>query len=161
MCFTSLESFHAASTEIYGSYPYTSIPRAAAAFATRIPIAPRPITPSFLPRSSVPANRFFSFSAIFSRSSFCLSDRTQYIPPTMSLAASSIPAITSSFTPFALAPGVLNTAIPCSEHFPRGMLLTPAPALPITQSLSENSISCITALLTRIASASSILSVCA
>ena len=40
-----------------------------------------------------------------------------------------LPARTSSFTPFAFAPGVLNTTIPFSAHFSRGILLTPAPAL--------------------------------
>ena len=35
---------------------------------------------------------------------------------------------TSSFTAFALAPGVLKTTIPCSVHLSTGILLTPAPA---------------------------------
>ena len=61
-------------------------------------------------------------------------------------------AITSSFTPLALAPGVLNTTIPFSAHASTGMLLTPAPARAITFTLSGSSMSCIFALLTRIAS---------
>ena len=36
--------------------------------------------------------------------------------------------ITSSFTALALAPGVLNTAMPASEQRSKGMLLTPEPA---------------------------------
>ena len=35
---------------------------------------------------------------------------------------------TSSFTAFALAPGVLNTTTPASAHLSSGMLFTPAPA---------------------------------
>ncbi len=82
-------------------------------------------------------------------------DCTQLIPPTMSREANIRPAITNSFTPLALAPGVLNTTIPSSAHFSRGILLTPAPALAIALRLFPNSISCITALLTKITSASS------
>ena len=143
----------AESTDTYGSYPYTSMPRCVAAFATSTPIAPRPITPSFFPCNSCPANAFFAFSAslaMFPSSSFSC---TQLMPPMISLDASSIPAITSSFTPFALAPGVLNTTIPCSAHFSSGILFTPAPALAIAFRSVANSISCIAALLTRIASA--------
>ena len=64
------------------------------------------------------------------------------------LAESNIPAITSSFTAFAFAPGVLKTTIPFSAHFSSGILLTPAPALAIASRLSGNSISCISWLLT-------------
>ena len=88
---------------------------------------------------------------IFSSEAFSF---TQLMPPSISLAASSIPQITISFTPFALAPGVLKTTMPFSAHFSSGILLTPAPALATATSLSENSISCIDALRTRIASAS-------
>ena len=42
----------------------------------------------------------------------------------------SSPTITSSFTAFALAPGVLNTTTPRSDSSATGMLLTPAPARP-------------------------------
>lgn len=84
---------------------------------------------------------------------------TQLIPPTISLAASSIPAITSSFTPFAFAPGVLNTTIPSSAQRSSGILFTPAPARAIAFKFSPNSISCILALRTRITSASAAFSV--
>ena len=94
-------------------------------------------------------------------SSFSAFSTTQSIPPTISLDERSIPAITSSLTPFAFAPGVLNTAIPSSVHLSTGILFTPAPALAIAIRLSEKSISCIFALLTRIPEASSILSVLA
>ena len=81
------------------------------------------------------------------------------MPPTTSLAAKSIPHITSSFTPFAFAPGVLNTTIPASAHRSSGILFTPAPALAIARRFFENSISPIAADLTMIASASFMLSV--
>ena len=68
-------------------------------------------------------------------------------------------AITSSFTEFALAPGVLNTTIPSSEHLSTGILLTPAPALAIATKSPENSVSCKEAERTKSASASDILSV--
>ena len=41
------------------------MPRLMAVLATFAPMAPSPITPSFLPISSVPAKFFFSFSAVF------------------------------------------------------------------------------------------------
>ena len=41
---------------------FLAIPSATAAFATIAPIAPSPITPSFLPLISVPANAFLAFS---------------------------------------------------------------------------------------------------
>ena len=144
--------------EMYGSYPYTSIPREIAALATLTPIAPRPITPSFFPAISVPANLFFSFSVFFATSASSLADFAHSMPPAMSLAASNIPAITSSFTPLALAPGVLNTTIPCSAHFSNGILFTPAPALAIAFNEAGSSKSCMAALLTRTASASAKLS---
>ena len=88
------------------------MPSAAAAFATFCPIAPRPMTPSFLPRISVPANAFFAFSAVFAMSASAALAFTHSIPPMTSRLASSIAASTSSFTPFAFAPGVLNTTMP-------------------------------------------------
>ena len=127
---------------------------ATAALATLTPMAPRPMTPSFLPMISVPAKFFFSFSAAFAISAMSLDAFTHSIPPTTSLAANSIPAITSSFTPLALAPGVLNTTTPCSAHLSRGILLTPAPALATARSFSGISISCMDALLTNMPSAS-------
>ena len=159
ICFIFLESLHAAFTEINGSYPKTSSPSEAAAFATSAPIAPSPITPSFFPFISPPAKFFFPFSTSFAIVSESLMLLVHSIPPTTSLAAKSIPQITSSFTPFAFAPGVLNTTIPASAHRSRGILFTPAPALAIARRFSEKSMSPIAADLTIIASASSILSV--
>ena len=83
-CLTARLRFQAPSTDIYGSYPYTSIPRLTAAFATFTPIAPSPITPNLLPSISVPANFFLAFSAlfaIFSSSAFSL---THLAPPMIS-----------------------------------------------------------------------------
>ena len=117
-------------------------------------MAPSPITPSFLPSISFPAKLLFSFSTSLERPSAPLFACTQLIPPTTSRAASKSPAITSSLTAFALAPGVLNTTIPCSAHLSRGMLFTPAPALATARRLSPKSIDFISALLTRTASAS-------
>ena len=81
------------------------------------------------------------------------------MPPTTSLDASKRPAITSSLTPLALAPGVLNTTIPLSAHLSSGILLTPAPARAIALTFVPSSISCILALLTSTTSASLISSV--
>ena len=156
----SRDRFHAASTEMYGSYPYTSMPRCVAAFATSCPIAPSPMIPSFFPLISQPANFFFCFSAVFAMSPSSLSLFTHSIPPAISRDASSIPASTSSLTPFALAPGVLKTTIPCSAQSASGMLLTPAPALATARRLFGSSMPCMAALLTRTASAPSRLSVC-
>ena len=135
------------------------MPRATAALATNTPIAPRPITPSFLPCISVPAKAFLAFSIVLLIFSSALLSATHCIPPRISLAASNIPATTISLTPLALAPGVLKTTIPLSAHLSSGMLLTPAPALATAKRLSDKSNSCIDALLTRTASASAKLSV--
>ncbi len=131
------------------------MPSLVAALATLTPMAPRPMTPNFFPSISFPANAFLAFSTSFAMVASSLCSFTQSIPPMISLEAKSIPAITNSFTPLALAPGVLNTTIPCSAHLSRGILFTPAPALPMAFKDGSNSISCITALLTKIASAPS------
>ncbi|MNI63548.1 hypothetical protein D3C73_1189270 [compost metagenome] len=78
----------------------------------------------------------------------------------MSREDKSNPAMTISFTPLALAPGVLNTTIPFSAHFSSGILLTPAPALAIASKLSDSSKSWTLALLTNTASASPKASTC-
>ena len=57
-----------------------------------------------------------------------VSEFTYAIPGKMPRVASSIPAITSSFTALALAPGVLNTTMPSLLYGASGTLLTPAPA---------------------------------
>jgi hypothetical protein len=67
-------------------------------------------------------------------------------------AASSMPAMTSSLTALALAPGALNTAIPRALILRTGMLLTPAPARPMALTDSGRSMSCIFAERTRMAS---------
>jgi hypothetical protein len=47
-----------------------------AALATSCPIAPRPITPSFLPFNSCPAKAFFAFSVAFAISALSLFSAT-------------------------------------------------------------------------------------
>ena len=69
--------------------------------------------------------------------------------------ASKSPATTSSFTPLAFAPGVLNATIPFFAYSSNGILLTPAPALATARRLSGTSSSCMDALLTKTASAAS------
>ena len=59
---------------------------------------------------------------------------------------------TSSLTAFALAPGVLNTTMPCSLQRFKGILLTPAPARAIANRFSGSSASSILAERTKIAS---------
>ena len=100
------------------------MPSCTAALATSTPIAPRPMTPSVLPRSSGPTKAFLPFSTAFSTSApLPLSVRTHSMPPTMSRQESSMPASTISATALAFAPGVLNTQMPASEHLSTGMLL--------------------------------------
>ena len=125
------------------------MPRSMAVFATCAPMAPRPMTPSFLPMTSRPANAFLAFStvlAMFSSSAFW---RHQSMPPTMSRLPSISAHTTSSFTAFAFAPGVLNTTMPSSAQRSSGMLFTPAPARAMAHKVSENCMSCMAALRTR------------
>ena len=135
------------------------MPKLMAALAIFAPMAPSPMTPSFLPSISVPANFFFSFSAAFATSGLSVCDFTHSIPPTTSRDANNIPQRTSSFTALELAPGVLKTTTPFFASSSRGILLTPAPALTTAKRLSENSMECISALLTKIPCASLISSV--
>jgi hypothetical protein len=66
------------------------------------------------------------------------------------------PAITSSFTAFAFAPGVLNTGMPRLLSLATGMLFVPAPARPTQSTLSGTAMSCILNERNRIASGSEI-----
>ena len=122
------------------------MPSASAALATSAPMAPRPTTPSFLPLISPPANELLPFSTSLPTLS----------PSPLSVLAHSMagmtfreeisrPAMTSSLTALAFAPGVLNTTMPCSLHLSSGILLTPAPARAIASRLSGSSISCMEA----------------
>ena len=129
------------------------MPRRLQIFATRTPMAPSPMTPMLFPFSSFPANSFFFFSIIFARSASFAFSFTQFTPPMMSLEAKRSPATTNSFTPFALAPGVLKTVIPFSAYSFSGILLTPAPARATASIESGTSRSCIDALRTKTASA--------
>jgi len=65
-----------------------------------------------------------------------------------------MPAITSSFTALALAPGALNTGTPRSLIFLTGMLLVPAPARPMAFTVGGMSMPCMSAERTRMASGS-------
>ena len=58
------------------------------------------------------------------------SELTYSIPGMIPRRDNNKPAITSSFTAFALAPGVLNTTTPRSVQTSTGTLFTPAPARP-------------------------------
>ena len=69
-------------------------------------------------------------------------------------AASSMPAITSSFTALALPPGALNTGTPRRLIASTGMLLVPTPARPIAHTLAGIDIACRSAERTRIATGS-------
>ena len=129
------------------------MPSETAAFATFCPIAPRPITPSRLPSISVPAKAFFAFSALLLMAASAALAFTHSMPPTMSRLASSMAAITSSFTPFAFAPGVLNTTMPFFAYSAWGMLFTPAPARATASRFGPGVISSIFALRTKTASA--------
>src|SRR3954471_19956968 len=131
------------------------MPRRIAASATRLPIFPKPITPSVCPGSSMPANCFFPSSIFFSKSEeeeSCL--RTKSKAGARLRAAMSMPASTSSFTAFAFAPGALNTGMPRLESAATGILLTPAPARPTARSDGPNSCLCRSAERTRIAQGS-------
>ena len=135
------------------------MPRSTAAFATSAPTAPKPMTPSFLPLISLPANCFLAFSAVLAMFSLFAFSRHQSIPPKMSRLPRSKAQITISFTALALAPGVLKTTMPSSAQRYNGILFTPAPARAIARKPEGNCISCIAALRTRMPSASSRLSV--
>ena len=50
--------------------------------------------------------------------------------------ARNMPAIVSSFTALALAPGVLNTGMPRFEYASTGILFTPLPARPTASTVS-------------------------
>jgi hypothetical protein len=65
-----------------------------------------------------------------------------------------MPAITSSFTALAFAPGVLNTATPRALSAATGMLFTPAPARPIARTLAGIAVACRSAERSRMASGS-------
>ena len=76
------------------------------------------------------------------------------MPSTTFREDSSMPSTTSSLTPLALAPGVLKTTMPFSEHLSMGILLTPAPALAMAFTLEGRVMSFISLLLTMMPSGS-------
>ena len=125
------------------------MPSATAALATRAPMAPNPMTPSVLPRSSGPTKAFLPFSTSLAIVSRPLRVCAQFTASTrLRLPATSAPT-TSSATALALAPGVLNTTMPLFVQSSTGMLFVPAPARAMASRLSGSGASCISALRTR------------
>ena len=125
------------------------MPSATAALATRAPMAPSPMTPSVLPRSSGPTNCFLPFSTSLAMASrpfkpcaHCTAGVRLRLP------ATSAPT-TSSATALALAPGVLKTTMPARVQSSMGMLLVPAPARAMASRLSGRGAPCMSALRTR------------
>ena len=130
------------------------MPSLTAALATSTPMAPRPMTPSFLPLISGPTKAFLPFSILLEKSSLSSRLFSHSMPSLMFLLAISKAHSVSSLTALALAPGVLKTAIPFLLHSFTGILLTPAPALAIASSSLGNWVLLRSPLLTRIPSSS-------
>ena len=131
------------------------MPSSMAQLATREPMAPRPMTPSVLPLISLPTNFFLPFSTVLAMAGSPARPWHHWAASaTLRLPAISIP-ITSSATALALAPGVLNTTMPCSLQRSSGMLLTPAPARAMASRLSLNVVFSRSALRTRMPSGAS------
>ena len=125
--------------------------------ATRMPMAPRPTTPSVLPWISGPAKALLPFSTNFSTwSPWPFRVFTQSMAGPIFREVRNREASTSSFTALALAPGVLNTTMPFSRHLSTGMLFTPAPARAMASRFSPSSMSCMEAERTRMPSGFSI-----
>ena len=122
---------------MYGSYAITRMSNASARFATSLPILPSPISPSVLPRTSVPEDDFSHFP---SRSAASIFGTCR--------ASASISANVCSATLTAFPPGVLITSTPRRVASCRSMLSTPTPARPTARSLGALSSS---AAVTRVA----------
>ena len=112
-----------------------------AACASIDPIDPRPTIPSVFPASSLPANVFFWASIAWFKAAE--SSRSRFfansMPSTIPREESNIPQMTSSFTAFAFAPGVLKTTIPFLVASSFGILFVPAPARAMHKRLSSKS----------------------
>ena len=131
------------------------MPSSMAQLATREPMAPRPITPSVLPLISLPTNCFLPFSTVFAMAGSPVRFWHHWAAAaTLRLPAISMP-MTSSATALALAPGVLNTTMPCSLQRSSGMLFTPAPARAMASRLSLKVVFKRSALRTRMPSGAS------
>ena len=102
---------------------FISKPRAR--LTTSRPMLPSPITPSVLPRNSVPRNFFFSHLPLLVEAMACGMERAM---------ASIRPSVCSA-TETALPPGVFITRTPAAVAALRSTLSTPTPARPITFSL--------------------------
>src|SRR5262245_40098674 len=131
------------------------MPSLIAASATRLPTLPSPTTPRVWRGNSKPENCFLpSSTSLLSALSSPCSDAVKLSAGTRLRAASSTPAITSSFTALAFAPGALKTGTPRLFIRSTGMLFTPAPARPIALTLAGMSIACMSWERTRMASGS-------
>ena len=120
-------------------------------------MAPRPTTPKALPWISGPANWLLPFStSLLTWSPWPFRVFTQSMAAGIFREVRNRAQSTSSFTALAFAPGVLNTTMPCSEHFCTGMLFTPAPARAMASRFSGSSMSCMAAERTRMPSGFSI-----
>ena len=131
------------------------MPRLRAELATLTPMAPRPMTPSFLPLISGPAKADLPFSTSLPHSSpLPFRELANSMPGMILREVRNRAQRTSSLTALALAPGVLKTTMPSSAQRSTGTLLVPAPALAMARVFGANSVSCILALRTRMASGS-------
>ncbi len=114
----------AASSETNGSKATTLIFMARARSTTTDPMLPIPTTPSVLPASSCPWNRFFSHFPPFTLAVACAMWRDR----------ASIMASASSATVTDEPPGVFITTTPRRVAASRSTLSTPTPARPTTRS---------------------------
>src|SRR6478736_1924946 len=122
------------------------MPSASAQLATSTPMAPSPITPSVRPGSSEPTKSFLPFSTATSMAeSSPVWARANSQAGPMLRTAMNRPAMTSSFTALALAPGVLKTGMPRAASAATGMLLVPAPARATAITESGSAILCMSA----------------
>ena len=121
-----------ARAEMNGSCATICMPNARARVATSWPMRPRPTTPSVLPRSSTPANFFFSHLRCLHRRV----GRGQMAAP----APASAPCA-SSATLMLLAPGAFITTMPRAVAASRSTLSTPVPARAMTRSVGAAAIS--------------------
>src|SRR5438067_9482480 len=115
----------ARSTETTGSNAITSISRPCARLATSEPTLPRPITPSVLPRISVPMKFARVHSPRFTEASAWGTDR----------ASANSRAMVCSAAATMFPRGALTTRIPRRVAAETSMLSSPTPARPTTRSL--------------------------
>ena len=110
------------SSEISGSNPRISIPKARVSWATERPMFPIPMIPITLSRSSIPLSWFLFHKPDFIELSAVGIDR----------ARENINASTCSATAWVVAEGEFTTVTLCRLAAARSMLSTPTPARPTT-----------------------------